>query len=48
MTAAVVVGMAVCAVLAVGCVVADKLLARIPAVERFIDRLPLGGDPWRP
>ena len=43
MTAAVVVGMAVCAVLAVGCVV-DKLLAHIPAVERYIDRLSLGRD----
>ena len=30
--------------LAVGCVVADKLFPRIPAVERFIQRLPLGGD----
>lgn len=45
MTAAVVgAGMALCGVLAVGCVV-DKLLARIPAVERYIESLPLGkGD----
>lgn len=33
--------MIVCAVLAVGCIVADKLFPRIPAVERFIQRLPL-------
>ncbi len=36
--------MIVCAVLAAGCVVADKLLPRIPAVERFIRRLPLGRE----
>ena len=43
MTAAAVVGVAVCGVLAVGCVVADKLFPRIGPVERYIDRLPLGG-----
>lgn len=32
----------VCVVLAAGCLVADKLMPRIPAVERFIRRLPLG------
>ena len=42
MTAAIGAGLAIGWVLAVGCV-ADKLLARIPAVERFIRRLPLGG-----
>lgn len=41
MMAAIGVGLAVGWVLAVGCVV-DKLLERIPAVERFIERLPLG------
>lgn len=44
MTAAAVVGLAVCAVLAVGCVVADKLFPRIHNLERYIDRLPLGGS----
>lgn len=33
--------MSVCAVLAAGCA-ADKLMERIPAVERFIRSLPLG------
>lgn len=32
----------VMAVLAAGCVAADKLFPRIPAVERFISALPLG------
>ena len=31
-------------VLAVGCVVADKLFPRIPAVERFIHSLYLGEE----
>lgn len=34
----------VMAVLAAGCVAADKLFPRIPAVERFIRSLPLGRD----
>lgn len=34
----------VCAVLAAGCIVADKLLPRIVPVERFIRNLPLGGE----
>lgn len=37
----------VCAVLAVGCVVADKLFPCIPAVERFIASLPQGRGPGR-
>ena len=31
-------------ILAVGCIVADKLFPRIPAVERFIRRLPLAEE----
>ncbi len=42
MTAAVVIGLAVCAALAFGCIVADELFPRIGPVERFIRRLPLG------
>lgn len=34
----------VCAVLAAGCVAADRLFPRIPIVERYIAALPLG-DP---
>ena len=34
----------VCAVLAVGCLAADKLLPRIGAVERLVRRLPLGKE----
>lgn len=43
MTAAVGAGLAIGWLLAAGCV-ADKLLARIPAVERFIEQLPLGRE----
>ena len=34
----------VCVVLAAGCLVADKLMPRIPAVERAIRWLPLAGE----
>lgn len=34
----------VCAVLAAGCIVADRLFPRIAPLERFIRRLPLGGS----
>lgn len=44
MIVAAVVGFAVCVALAIGCVIADKLFPQIPFVERYIERLPLGGD----
>ncbi len=43
MTAAVGAGLAFCWLLAAGCIV-DKLMEHIPAVERFIEQLPLGGS----
>ena len=37
----------VCAVLAAGCVTADKLMPRIGPIERFVRGLPLGRGPGR-